>query len=172
MGLDISAHSKLVEAPDAERDADGELVDYDNHCEFYENKDFPGRLEGIKPEIAYTVSGESIGFRAGGYGGYNSWRNQLAQIAGYPLTEYVSFGTQAEGYDAGAWAAGSGPFYEQIHFSDCDGTIGPVVSAKLAKDYASYSEQAEAVGGRFWDLYQEWQQAFDLAADGGAVRFH
>jgi hypothetical protein len=172
MGLDISAYSKLVEAPDAERDEDGEIVDYDNIREFYDNPDFPGRIEGIKPKTAYRIGDDGTGFRAGSYGGYNNWRNELAQMAGYELTEYQSHHGKSEGYDAGAWAAGSGPFFEHIQFSDCDGTIGPVVSAKLAKDYADHAAKAEQVGGRFWDLYQEWQQAFTLAADNGAVVFH
>lgn len=172
MGLDISAYSKLVEAADAARDSAGELMDYDSYCEFCENPDFPGRLDGIKPETAYSFGGESTDFRAGSYGGYNAWRNQLAQLAGYPLTKYRFFGSDREGYDGGAWAAGQGPFFEQIQFTDCDGTIGPVVSAKLAKDYADHAAKAQQVGGWFWEMYQEWQKGFELAADGGAVRFH
>lgn len=172
MGLDISAFSKLVEAPGAERDTDGCLVDYDNFRSFDENPDFPGRLAGIKSDVPYRIDGESTGFRAGSYGGYNVWRNDLAKLAGYPLTKYRSHRGEVEGYDAGAWAAGVGPFFEQIQFTDCDGTIGPVVSAKLAKDYADFATQAEAIGGYFWEKYQEWKEAFDMAADNGAVSFH
>lgn len=49
MGLDVTAYSKLVEAPDAARDEDGDLVDYDNLVDFYENKDFPGRQGFPRP---------------------------------------------------------------------------------------------------------------------------
>ncbi len=173
MGLDISAYSKLVEAPDAEREPGGELVDYNNYRDFYFNPDFPGRERGLVEGMAYKLGDESHGFRAGSYGGYSAWREELAKLAGYapetrPSDEYEKrfphFGS--------ANRAGEGPFYEQILFSDCDGTIGPVVSAKLAKDYAEYAAKAEAVGGHFWDLYQEWQKAFQIAADGGAVSFH
>ncbi|WP_122448718.1 hypothetical protein [Pseudomonas viridiflava] len=173
MGLDISVFLKLAEAPEAARDSDGNLADYETHREFYDNPDFPGRIEGLKPEMVYRIGEHGDGLCAGSYGGYNRWRNELAQMAGYPLTEYdTHYGKKAEGYDAGAWAAGSGPFFEQIQFSDCEGTIGPVVSAKLAKDYEEFAERAESVGGRFWEKYQEWRAAFDAAADGGAVVFH
>jgi hypothetical protein len=173
MGLDISVFSKLVEAPDAQRDADGELVDYDSFRTFFDNPDFPGRIEGLKSGTVYRIGEHGDGLCAGSYGGYNRWRNELAQMAGYPLTEYEThYGKTAEGYDAGAWAAGSGPFFEQIQFSDCEGTIGPVVSAKLAKDYAEHAGKAEKIGGRFWEMYQEWRATFEFAADRGAVVFH
>ncbi|MGF6153992.1 hypothetical protein [Pseudomonas fluorescens] len=171
MGLDITAYRKLVLTPDAERDEDGELVDYDNYTTFYDNKDFPGRIEGITPKAAYKVEGDCCGLSAG-YGGYNAWRNQLAQLAGYPLGHYEQYGRQADSYCVACWNGESGPFAEQINFSDCEGTIGPVVSAKLAKDYAAFAEKAEAIGGYFWEKYQEWKAAFECAADSGAVSFH
>lgn len=173
MGLDISAYSKLVEAPDAERDGDNELVDYDNYREFYFNQDFPGREEGLKEGMAYKLGDDSHGFRAGSYGGYSVWRNELAKMAGYAEGKQTGEDyADRFPHAAQAWQDGSGPFYEQIQFSDCDGTIGPVVSAKLAKDYADYAAKAEQIGGRFWELYQEWQKAFQIAADCGAVSFH
>lgn len=172
MGLDVSAFSKLVEAPDAERDEHGDLVDYDNYRDFYFNKDFPGRAEGLKEGMTYKLGEEGSGLSTG-YGRYSAWRDELANLAGYtpdasPSDEYE----KRFPYFGGANKAGEGPFYEQILFSDCDGTIGPVVSAKLAKDYADFAEKAEAVGGYFWEKYQEWKVAFEVAADGGAVVFH
>ena len=171
MGLDISAYSKLVAAPDAERDSDGELVDYENLTEVYDNKDFPGRIEGLSQGIAYKIEGDGAGLSIG-YGRYNAWRDELAKLAGYPIGIYEQYGRAAESHCVSCWNGAVGPFSEQINFSDCEGTIGPVISAKLAKDYAEFAEKAEAVGGYFWEKYQEFQACFELAADNGAVLFH
>lgn len=171
MGLDITAYSKLVLAPDAELDEDGYPVDYDNHETFYENPDFPGRIEGITPKAVYKIEGDCSGLSSG-YGSYSAWRDQLAKLAGYQVGQYKQYGRIAESHCVACWGGAKGPFAEQINFSDCDGTIGPVVSAKLAKDYAEFAAQAEQVGGHFWEKYQEWKVAFETAADNGAVRFH
>jgi hypothetical protein len=76
-------------------------------------------------------------------------------------------------HDAAAWGMSEGPFWELIHFSDCEGTIGPEVSAKLAQDFARYQDQADAhPDERFRDLYATWRTAFEMASQGGAVDFH
>lgn len=171
MGLDVTAYSKLVEAPDAERDEDGGLVDWQGMASFYDNQDFPGRFEGLKEGMAYKTDGECSGLSSG-YGTYNGWREELAKLAGYPVQMREQYGREVESYCAACWGGAEGPFSEQINFSDCEGSIGPVVSAKLANDYAEFADKAEAVGGYFWEKYQEWQEAFQLAADNGAVNFH
>jgi hypothetical protein len=171
MGLDVTAYSKLVEAPDAERDADGELVDWEGMASFFDNPDFPGRFEGLKEGMAYKIEGECSGLSSG-YGTYNGWRDELAKLAGYPSEAYERHGSTQYSHSVPCWNGAQGPFAEQINFSDCEGTIGPVVSAKLAKDYAEFAERAEVVGGYFWEKYQEWKTAFELAADEGAVNFH
>jgi len=171
MGLDVSAYSKLVEAPDAERDEDGEPVDYDNYRNFYFNKDFPGRAEGLKEGMTYKLGEEGSGLSTG-YGRYSAWRDELAKLAGYPAEPYERYGRVEQSHCMPCWNGAQGPFAEQINFSDCDGTIGPVVSAKLAKDYADFAEKAEAVGGYFWEKYQEWKVVFEIAANDGAVVFH
>lgn len=57
--------------------------------------------------------------------------------------------------------------------SDCEGVIGPEVSAKLVKDFADFDERAKTRGGKyFYALYCDWRKAFEMAADGGAVSFH
>ena len=69
-------------------------------------------------------------------------------------------------------------FVELIDFSDCEGTIGPIVAAKLAKDFAEHREKAAAYVAKQedgdWILrkYTDFQEAFTLAALEGAVRFH
>lgn len=65
------------------------------------------------------------------------------------------------------------PFYELIDFSDCEGVIGPEVSAKLAKDFADWDEQAKRTLDDYdYEMYSNWHKAFKIASDGGAVIFH
>lgn len=173
MGLDISAYSKLVEAPTAERDEDGYPVDYDSFERFYENEDFPGRFEGLKNGMIYGYSEDSeFDSLSIGYGRYNAWREQLAEMAGYKDETYEQNGRIMLSHCVACWNGAQGPFAEQINFSDCEGAIGPVACAKLAKDYAEFAGKAEAVGGYFWDKYQEFKRCFDIGADFGAVSFH
>lgn len=172
MGLDISAYSRLKLVENVALDSHGDPVGSDDLVRFPTNSDFPGREQGLIDRGFYRVEGEDLYIGCGSYGSYNRWRNDLAKLAGYPEKSHRSgFGSRV-GHDVGAWEAGGGPFWEQITFSDCEGTIGPVVAAKLAKDYADFESQAEQVGGHFWSLYQRWKKAFEMAADGGAVVFH
>lgn len=174
MGLDVTGYSKLIERPDAERDEDGELIDYENLEEFYENKDFPGRYEGLKRGMAYEIADDGDAEHVGmGYGSYSAWRDELAKLAGYESLPYKGYGGRVESsHCAPCWRGALGPFAEQINFSDCDGTIGPVVAAKLAKDYADFDEKASLCDEYFYERYKLFRRIFELAADGGAVRFH
>ena len=145
MGLDISYHARLEKA-EAPVDGDG----YDEGVfQPYINPSFPGRAEGLDPDAWYKCH-EVGDFRAGSYSGYGLWRLKLAGIA--------------EGDD----------FAELIHFSDCEGTIGPVVSAKLAQDFAKNRHRLEAEGWDEYDIhrYDNWAEAFRVASGGGCVRFH
>lgn len=116
---------------------------------------FPGRSEGLEGGAVYAFE-ESFGFRAGSYGGYNDWRDWLARMSGWES------------------AKTTGPFYELIHFADNEGVIGPKVAAKLAKDFAEHADKAKQMAQDDFDLqrYQNWQRAFEMAADNGAVDFH
>ena len=162
MGLDITAYRNARKVEGVEVDSDGYPKDYDRFDLItgseidYTEKNFPGRTSGIVAGI-YEAE-DSFGFRAGSYGGYNSWRNQLAQVAGFRG-------------DHDVWDNHSeGPFVELINFSDCEGIIGPKVSAKLAKDFADHADKAG--DGYFRDKYDEWRKAFEMASDGGYVDFH
>ena len=96
-------------------------------------ENFPGRTAGIKPGI-YSFE-RSAEFRAGSYSGYNEWRDHLARMA---------VGMSAKKIWASGW---KGPFVELINFPDNEGVIGPVVAAKLAKDFAEFEHRAEEVLG-------------------------
>ena len=168
MGLDITAYGNLVVAP-----SDVELDEYaypkgDNYWKLTDNtvksteEEFPGRTAGLTPAI-YSV-GQTHRFRAGSYGGYNEWRNWLARLAGFKSAKEVWDTNPA-----------TGPFIELINFADNEGVIGPLVSAKLAKDFSEYEPEAEQrdAGQLFYlKLYREWRKAFELAANNGAVEFH
>ena len=167
MGLDISVYTKLTPAA-SDLDEDGNptapstIVIRQDLIEWSDKFGGAKRTEGITAGIyAYEKSG---GFRAGSYSGYNHWRSWLAEISGSGSAKSV-------------WESGEteGPFFELINFADNEGYIGPVVAAKLAKDFAEFQGKAEAADENDgWNvkLYNEWRAAFEMAADGGLVDFH
>lgn len=173
MGLDITAYSKLKKVP-CKFNSDGEPINdkgQDREGVFipYAHSSFPEHHKGLTPKAAYEY-GKSFDFRAGSYSGYNAWREQLAALAGYAAKPGF---TDAKPHSETAWDMDSGPFWELINFSDCEGCIGPVVSAKLAKDFADYQAKADAHDDEYFRRkYSEWRKAFEMAADGGAVDFH
>lgn len=172
MGLDITAYRKITPAPDAPTQ-DGEPVDWENHFWAHPNsikfteENWPGHSEGIAPGV-YKFA-DALKFRAGSYGGYNEWRSWLARVAGWSGAE--------ECWRADETEARKRPFFELIHFADNDGVIGSKVAAKLAKDFADNEDKARGQaagehGGWYFQQYQKWREAFEMAADGGAVDFH
>lgn len=184
MGLDITAYRQL-KACEKPAGADEGDYDYDRFFEARPNPAFPGRDDGLVSkwfEFDQTRDGR-FGFNAGSYSGYNDWREWLATLAGYPVALiHTEHRPPRQLHSAGAWEASSGPFWELINFADNEGTIGPVVSAKLAKDFAEWQERADAAcaamtqageaGAWFHQRYCDWRKAFEMAADGGAVDFH
>lgn len=169
MGLDITAYRKLTLDPDAQTDEAGCPTDWKTHVRITDcmERHFPGRMAGIEPGV-YRAE-ETLSFRAGSYGGYSAWRDWLARLVGYTSADDLWEAVEADP------AKLSGPFAEMISFADNEGVIGPVVSAKLAKDFAEHQTAAEVASrtvGDFFDRYAMWRKAFEMAADGGAVDFH
>jgi hypothetical protein len=189
MGLDIIAYRQLKPEPPKKTDeeADEEGEDYSQiriHLQTWEwtNKHFPGRTEGLNPGTYARNPGNDpsrpwIGnlefefhFRAGSYSGYNHWRNSLAQMASYNSQDDVR-----DGILNGTITRG--PFLELIYFADNEGYIGPVVAAKLAKDFEEWHDLASKWSANFdhenhWmQTYDNFHTAFRYAADGGAVEF-
>lgn len=163
MGLDITAHKNLTAPQGSEevRDAEGDLLWRDGWHEIYLNNSFPGYGDNLQDGQVYK-SEDSFGFRAGSYGGYSEWRNQLAKLAGYSSAEQC-------------WQTPEkpGPFYELINFSDCEGVIGPETSKKLAEDFATFGHVASLHEDEYFRAkYQDWKKAFEFASENGCVDFH
>lgn len=171
MGLDITYYKKLTPL-DAVFNEHGEPIDPQtrhplegNYYQPIQNPDYD-RADGLTSGI-YTYE-EAARFNAGNYRGFSHWRNQLAEIAGYPAQD-----RKDDKHSASAWEAESGPFWEMINFSDCEGTIGPKTSAKLANDFADHQAKADAhEDDHFRALYAQWRKVFETAAQEGAVSFH
>lgn len=169
MGLDITAYSKIKIVPDGFKD--GDVIDWYNHFSIYINPHFQTHSQGLQEGVAYSYD-KSHGFRAGSYSGYNGWREQLAKMAGYPAIERPRFDQKETRHDAGAFAATSGPFWELINFSDCEGAFGETVCKKLLADFDQFASEAEKDDSYFKERYRDWHKAIRLGADGGCVCFH
>jgi hypothetical protein len=158
MGLDITAYSKLTRVADERPD------DYpDNQVWLWSNPAFPGREEGA-PTGLYQFETHRKHFSIG-YGSYMHWRTSLASMVGYDPKPY---------WDCKLPEDDSKPFMKLIFFSDCEGTIGPVVAAQLAREFDEYAGKAETwagVGATFYTFYCNMREAMHMASDGGAVKF-
>lgn len=178
MGLDITACGNVKLETNVKLDKDGYPVDYQKYDLIWINSEFPEQATGLVHEGIYSHETE-FGFRAGSYSGYNYWRNALARMAGYPPLP----GKPAD--EACAWSVWEnklkGPFSELINFSDCEGVIGWAVSAKLEKDFLEWDERAKAFSLElrnsigtdwFYEAYENWKEAFTIAAVNGYIKFH
>jgi hypothetical protein len=67
--------------------------------------------------------------------------------------------------------APDGPFYELIWFADNEGCIGPDAAKDLLADFREHEAAYVPPSGWTAATYQDWTRAFELAADGGLVRF-
>lgn len=173
MGLDITAYSGLKEVgpQTAEHRENGNP---DGTTTFWDNPDFPGRIDGVKEKTLYSYDEEEHVFGRS-YGTYGAWREWLAQLSGYPLTEYEGpLGRPEKAHAAACWHGATGPFSELINFADNEGTIGPVVAAKLAKDFAEWDERAKAAATHGWEyeVYGQIRSGVEMAARNGALDFH
>lgn len=147
MGLDIVYYRDLRKTTEDDPDA----------SHLWVNPSFKDRADGM--EDGYYKAEKRWSFRAGSYSSYNHWRNQLAILGGFDS-------------DHDAWINHEGgPFWEIIHFSDCEGIIGPKTSHKLAIDFEAYQWKANKEGDLFRVIYNEFRKAFHNAQHSGAVLF-
>lgn len=174
MGLHISYYTSLKKAENQGFNRDCEPM-AENGFVLFQNPEFRNWEKGVDINAVYVGEREGA-FPCGSYRSYNHWRNGLAKLAGYAA--YPGETDQNRMHVMTAWeVATSGPFWELINFSDCEGTIGPVVSSKLARDFAEFDEQAKVFDYNnrnpwFYELYVQFRKAFEAAADNGAVEFH
>jgi hypothetical protein len=158
MGLDITAYEHVTKVGDRD-DFDVDYRDEHGGIQVYNYSEFLDRGTPFKNFDLLQTSGESFSFRAGSYGGYNDWRDQLAEFAALHHTD---------------------AFIEQIWFADNEGTMAAPCCARLAEAYERFAGDAEKFAGgmspddKAWFLrqYRNWTKAFRLAAVDGAVEFH
>lgn len=138
MGLDIHVYKNLTKVEGARarkimehEDGPGEGA-YEAGCAFPRiNEDFPGREEGVE-EVPYDFE-EEWHFRAGSYSGHTQFRQDLCNLLGHGDFRVWIIAQSEDTH---------GPLEELLNFSDCEGTIGPVVAKKLAKDFVDWEERA------------------------------
>jgi hypothetical protein len=184
MGLDITGFSNLRylghhEVPEhSEHPYDPETYER-VHVEALAYDAFPHALMGIPNQRLKTYSTsqfitcgcfeltektEQHAFRAGSYGGYNRWRQDLADR----FNPYRDNGRPGP----------EGPFYELIWFADNEGTIGELAATSLLGNFRQYEVEYRAahlgseMGDYFVEKYADWLRACELAADSGLIDFH
>lgn len=152
MGLNVQAYRRVVPSERGSFSISPEVIDW-------VESEWPGRTEGVQPG---SYNGEYLAGPSVSYGGYNDWRAWLCAAAGLgPVRAFYANPHE-------------GPFAELVNFADNEGVFGPVVSAKLAKDFATHEERI--IGGRskgdpYARLYTRFRKAFEHAADQGCVVF-
>ena len=178
MGLDISYASKINF--EKRREPDFEEM-HQNSVFLYPNDSLLDQSEGIK-NGEYISEGIQGSFRAGSYSGYGSWRRILAEMIGWEIEDlWRSVETLVQRNENLNDVLNENdrfsvdiPFVELLHFSDCEGFIGPKTSAKLHSDFLEWNENAknfDSQNSYFYEKYQEWTEAFKVASDGGCVIF-
>lgn len=157
MGLDIRAFKRLKEVKNPKFDEYVELIDYENQWQpgagmEWSESVWPGKGKPIAPKSVYEWE-DCYCFRAGSYSGYNWWRDCLNEFSGNVA------------------------FQELIDFADNEGVIGSELSKKLYEDFHIYHDKAKEYSekisnGSWWfEKYCEWERAFEMAKDDGAVEF-
>ena len=163
MGLDIVAfeHARPVIPCDQDQD------EHDNHIVAWVDENMERSLRGLENGRCYEVAGADIGFRAGSYSGYNKWREALA-LRALGLPAFTVWNDPSRFVEL--------PFFELINFSDGQGTIGPEAASDLATDFSAQRARIAAQPladpeeeAWFMHVYDQFQEAFELAASGGGL---
>lgn len=158
MGLDITAYEKLGDYVGNE-----EPEDWKNHSHLWPG-DFPAQADGLQEGWYHIPEGsDSLGFRAGSYSGYNQFRSVVV---------YAMSGLCDRDY----WSSGdhdNAPLRSWLHFSDCEGVLGPKTCAKLYREACEVADRVRPMlDERDQYIWDKFVAAFKLAADTGCVRFH
>lgn len=169
MGLDVTAYSHL--RPIGTHVVGHSWCEVEEHVVAYAYECFPQSFRGIPvlgrdsltegPRFVYggcferTAETEAHSFRAGSYGGYGAWREDLR----------TQFNPDHDPL---------GPFYELTYFADNEGTIGPEAAADLFEDFVTYWPLYRPPGPDYLQdtRYTDWMRAFELGREGGLVALH
>lgn len=162
MGLDIIAISKIVKV--------------DSECGIRVGTDPAFNRVEIEPgEYDRSEESEEHSFRAGPYSYYNRFRETLSMSMHGVMPVQIWNAVNDDEFDNTA-------FIEMIDFSDCEGCIGAEVSNKLYHDFANNRHLfKEYIDGQGWEeekivdyfeVYEDFMKAFEIARREGIVIFH
>jgi hypothetical protein len=140
-------------------------------------EDFPANFWNEPPEKTFLATGNefcpriTLGLHEGWV--YRCERERLFNVAEQEtdldarlekLATLVGFNRQIHGIGC------AGPFYELFRYTPYFGTIGPVVSSKLANNFAWVDERARALGDiGFYAWFNQMREMFQFAGEHGAV---
>lgn len=178
MGLDIRAISGIVTK-------ETDPIAYDFHVlldaetdKFYISPDFPDHTKefGVASEsVEYIKSDESeeYNFRAGSYSTYNKFRNLMCLAINEVRVETA--------WD-NSYEYSKKPLWSLLNFSDCEGAIDSITSAKILKDlqaykdkFSNYIKNDTDIGDLdteyYIDSYDNLIKCFELGANSGIVIF-
>lgn len=189
MGLDITAYSNLIVAsPEIsevirkyEYECEGDIPDEIKATGYIyvhgQVRGFEKQFAGLQANTAYllTPQTEDLEFRAGSYGGYNTWKRELC----FGVLEH-SLGYTREHQQE----MKDKPLIELIHFPDNEGFIGPQTAAKLFADFRAcadkfkryivdkFGKEEAWVAEQFLSNYRNFMTACSLASENGLIQFH
>ena len=167
MGLDVYGYKNIKLVGD---EVFSETLDYNYpHFVVYKTKGDEPKSAGIVDRATYTYE-DYHSFRAGSYGSYSRWRDELACMLGYEAVDIEFLGELRKSYAASVWNDPQpGPFVDLINFSDCEGVIGTEVSNKLYNDFIAYRSDAGKRGDWFYSVYEGFISALEMAKDNGCL---
>ena len=141
---------------DGKFEADFRAKSLDNVAEVIGHPDCPRITEGLEVGGAYQFAEEQGFTVTKKEGDFAKCMEQLADMVGYHW--------QMAGAD------GPGPFRDLFRHPGQFGTIGPVVSAKLAAEFANWDECARDIGKRgFYTWFSSMRRMFEYASNDGGV---
>ncbi|UKD16868.1 hypothetical protein L3V59_40090 [Burkholderia aenigmatica] len=138
-------------------DEDFRSVHFDNDAvEVRGNSEQPNFADGLEVGSTYMYE-EDAWF---GFGRRYVFHENLSKLA-----DFVGYHWQMVGADD------PGPFRELFRWGG-NGTIGPVVSAKLVTDFNEWDERAQALeDSEFYEFYGHFRSMFEFAMKNGCVFF-
>ncbi|NPV13105.1 MAG: hypothetical protein HPY57_15165 [Ignavibacteria bacterium] len=175
MGLDISAYCNV-------RLGKGEFKIH--------KQPFVYQLGTLKIDQEYIVD-YFYGFRVGSYSSYSLWRNDVLKL--FSNETYDEYCNRVWYFTEFEWSkyhrekklnrilgkqnkmsiidVYNEPFVELLHFSDCEGVIGPEVCKKLHEDFVKFNELAkEKMSEWFYKVYEDFMKA--TSGNNCVLHFH